>query len=1036
MAATNFTPIQLYHSTTASAAPTAGNLAAGELAINTLDEKLYFKNSAGTVKLLASAAGAAGDVVGPATSTDNAVARFDGTTGKLIQNSVVTIADTTGNMAGVGTLGVGAITTSGALTYGGVTLSNSVTGTGSMVLSASPTLTGTLAAAAANFSGAVALGDAAADNITVNGTVTSNLIFTDNTYDIGASSATRPRNLFLAGNATVGGDIVLTGSLDLTNLEVTNIKAKDGTAGMQIADSTGVVSFTANPVLSGGTANGVTFLNASKVLTSGSALTFDGTTLVGNAAYGTGTAALILKNTSAAVLANIVEQQFWAADTFTGLTQKGAFGLDTTTGVGNQYGSFYWKLSNAGAPTEQMRLTSTGLGIGTSSPNYLATLYKASLPVLQLANSTSGSTAADGLLIYLNGANATISNEEAGALNFQTSGLLRATLDSSGNLGIGTSSPAHKLVVQQSDTTAYAASSASLVEPAGGTNTQILNVGSGGFASLRFAALSGSYSQGYLGFINTTGVGGAFVFGQRTGGSSYAEQMRLDSSGNLGLGVTPSGWGGGFKAFETTGTSLGSNAAGSSYYLQNSYYNGTNFIYTTTLAASYYSQVSGQHRWFNAPSGTAGDAITFTQAMTLDASGNLGIGTTSPAFRLDVQAPTGVIKLTATTGTNASYFRADNTGGILYVGLDDSTASTFGTAGAYGTVIQRPASTAFNINRAGTVDFFIDTTGNVGIGTSSPGEKLDVNGDARVGNATAGTNRQLIINGVVNKASRIDFQESGTNRWLIGNGAASENGNFEIYDATNGNNLVMTRSGNLGLGVTPSASNLPTFESEYGLISGKDEVNIIQSAYYNSGFKYSKAEAAGRYLMNSGIHSWHTAPSGTAGNAISFTQAMTLDASGNLLIGTTTRGVVDASAFNLDVSNSVAYFSHANGTAGGIPFQQFGYNAGVIGSITQSGTTAVLYNTTSDQRLKENIQDAAPASALIDAIQVRQYDWKSDGSHQRYGFVAQELVTVAPEAVHQPADPDDMMAVDYSKLVPMLVKEIQSLRQRLAAAGI
>ena len=70
---------------------------------------------------------------------------------------------------------------------------------------------------------------------------------------------------------------------------------------------------------------------------------------------------------------------------------------------------------------------------------------------------------------------------------------------------------------------------------------------------------------------------------------------------------------------------------------------------------------------------------------------------------------------------------------------------------------------------------------------------------------------------------------------------------------------------------------------------------------------------------------------------------------------------------------------------------------------------------------------------MIDAIQVRQYDWKSDGSHQRYGFIAQELVTVAPEAVHQPADPEEMMAVDYSKLVPMLVKEIQDLRKRLAA---
>jgi hypothetical protein len=124
---------------------------------------------------------------------------------------------------------------------------------------------------------------------------------------------------------------------------------------------------------------------------------------------------------------------------------------------------------------------------------------------------------------------------------------------------------------------------------------------------------------------------------------------------------------------------------------------------------------------------------------------------------------------------------------------------------------------------------------------------------------------------------------------------------------------------------------------------------------------------------------------------------------------------------------------HANGTSSGNGYLNFCYNGGVIGSITQDGTTAVLYNTTSDQRLKENVQDADPASNLIDAIQVRQFDWKSDGSHQRYGMVAQELAQVAPEAVHQPADPEEMMAVDYSKLVPMLIKEIQSLRARVAA---
>jgi hypothetical protein len=93
MAATGFTPIQLYRTSTAAAAPTAGNLADGELAINTTDEKLFFKNAAGTVKVLASTAGAAGDVVGPGSATDSDLVAFDGTTGKLIkQAATVTVA--------------------------------------------------------------------------------------------------------------------------------------------------------------------------------------------------------------------------------------------------------------------------------------------------------------------------------------------------------------------------------------------------------------------------------------------------------------------------------------------------------------------------------------------------------------------------------------------------------------------------------------------------------------------------------------------------------------------------------------------------------------------------------------------------------------------------------------------------------------------------------------------------------------------------------------------------------------------------------
>ena len=155
--------------------------------------------------------------------------------------------------------------------------------------------------------GNTTLGDAAADSVTVNGTIASNLIFTDNTYDIGATGATRPRNLFLAGNATIGGNIVLTGSLDLTDIEVTNIKAKDGTASATIADSTGVMTIT---TLASTTGN-ITTVNATTVDTTNLEATNikakDGTASIvladttGIATFGNATVISTTDNTNAAL---------------------------------------------------------------------------------------------------------------------------------------------------------------------------------------------------------------------------------------------------------------------------------------------------------------------------------------------------------------------------------------------------------------------------------------------------------------------------------------------------------------------------------------------------------------------------------------------------------------------------------------------------------------------------------------------------------------------------------------------------------------
>tara|TARA_R100000005_G_C4921359_1_gene154488 strand:- start:49 stop:711 length:663 start_codon:yes stop_codon:yes gene_type:complete len=90
MPQTGFTPIQLYRSSTSSNTPSASDLQDGELAINTADEKLFFKNSSGVVKEIASSAGNTGDVAGPASATDGAIVAFDGTSGKLVKSAPLT----------------------------------------------------------------------------------------------------------------------------------------------------------------------------------------------------------------------------------------------------------------------------------------------------------------------------------------------------------------------------------------------------------------------------------------------------------------------------------------------------------------------------------------------------------------------------------------------------------------------------------------------------------------------------------------------------------------------------------------------------------------------------------------------------------------------------------------------------------------------------------------------------------------------------------------------------------------------------------
>jgi hypothetical protein len=107
------------------------------------------------------------------------------------------------------------------------------------------------------------------------------------------------------------------------------------------------------------------------------------------------------------------------------------------------------------------------------------------------------------------------------------------------------------------------------------------------------------------------------------GSNGNTTAVTIDTSQNVGVGVTPSAWG-------TAGNIdfTGNYAAGNNGFSQNAYNGSGGWKYSTTAAASVYQQAAGIHTWYNAPSGTAGNAITFTAAMTLDTNGKLTIART------------------------------------------------------------------------------------------------------------------------------------------------------------------------------------------------------------------------------------------------------------------------------------------------------------------------------------------------------------------------------------------------------------------------
>ena len=382
----------------------------------------------------------------------------------------------------------------------------------------------------------------------------------------------------------------------------------------------------------------------------------------------------------------------------------------------------------------------------------------------------------------------------------------------------------------------------------------------------------------------------------------------------------------------------------------------------------------------------------------------------------------------------------------------------------------------------GSGQIYKGASGNLGIGTSSPGEKLHVNGNIRVEGATSeifmavGAERTISASGSSNTTA-LTFK-----RW---------NGSSYVSD------VVMDGSGNLGLGVTPSAwSGFKAFEFGPGnaLMSGSSgygQAYFLNNVYYNgSDYIYKNTQFASMLVQNQGAFQFYIAPSGTAGNPIStFTQAMTLDSSGKLLVGTSTSGnvrissvygalasintstpntttaltlagsdpgeiaagygtllqlrgienrggvvaigAVAASTNKDDGHHLVFYYNNGNGTiAEGMRLDPsgnltIGTLAGAAGAV-YADANGKLNLSSSDARLKDNI---APLTACLSktlALNPVSFQWRdqaSMGAKTNIGFIAQDMEAVVPEIVGHTVE--GMKTLDYAKLVALLTGAIQ-----------